>query len=404
MKLNLIISILLLLGGSFKATADQKTKISVNFFLEETEIKPDYARNSSNLNQIIDLLHAVENNNNSRLISVTFGGKTSLDGSYETNYRIAIERRDALEKFVRSRVDIPESIIHRDDSYIDWHWLAGEISASDIPDRDKIASIIYDGGLLEEYYAEYHRDSRIASLRWMDNESVWKQLEKRYFDFMRSASIEIVVENSVPTTSPIPPAEPTNSTSSSAPASDTSSDATDTPASLTPFNHHAYIKTNILGWGMGMVNAAIEFDAAPHWSVALPIYYSGWNYFSNDLKFRIFDVKPEVRYWLKPDNKGFFVGAHGGVAWYNFAFKGDFRYQTHSNNHPAAGGGISLGYRLDFQKHWGVEFAVGAGVYDTEYDKVFNTKDGRLVETARKTYIGLDMTSIALVYRFNIGK
>ncbi len=35
-----------------------------------------------------------------------------------------------------------------------------------------------------------------------------------------------------------------------------------------------------------------------------------------------------------------------GLAYYNFAFNGKYRYQDHLRQTPALGGGLSIGYRL----------------------------------------------------------
>ena len=78
---------------------------------------------------------------------------------------------------------------------------------------------------------------------------------------------------------------------------------------------------------MLLANIAVEFDCAPHWSVQLPIYYSGFNYFTSRRKFRTFAIIPEARYWFRSDNQGWFAGAHLGMAYYNIALGGTTRYQ-----------------------------------------------------------------------------
>ena len=155
-----------------------------------------------------------------------------------------------------------------------------------------------------------------------------------------------------------------------------------------------------------MVNAAVEFDFASHWSAELPVYYSAWNYFTYGLKFRTLDIRPEIRYWLSPCNKGFFVGAHFGLAWYDFAFKGDYRYQDHNRNTPALGGGITLGYRMPISanRRWHIEFGLSGGIYRLDYDKFINVPNGRLVGREQKTYYGLDGASVSIAYSFGLKK
>lgn len=169
------------------------------------------------------------------------------------------------------------------------------------------------------------------------------------------------------------------------------------------WNRHYYLKTNAIGWGMGIANFAFEMDLAKHWSFTLPVYYAAWNYFDSTVKFRTFAVQPEVRYWFSEENQGLFTGAHIGLAYYNVAWGGDYRYQDHNRHTPAIGGGLSVGYRMPLGKsqRWKVEFSLGVGVYPLHYDKFHNTpdyKDGLMVDSQKKTYWGIDQASVSFAY------
>ena len=175
------------------------------------------------------------------------------------------------------------------------------------------------------------------------------------------------------------------------------------------WNRHFYLKTNAIGWGMGIANLAFEVDLAKHWSVTLPVYYSAWNYFDSTVKFRTFAVQPELRYWYNEENQGLFTGAHVGLAYYNVAWGGDYRYQDHNRHTPAIGGGISMGYRMPLGKsqRWKVEFSLGVGVYPLHYDKFHNTpdyKDGLMVDSKKKTYWGIDQASVSFSYTLDFRK
>ena len=167
-----------------------------------------------------------------------------------------------------------------------------------------------------------------------------------------------------------------------------------------------HVKTNVVGLGLGIANAAVEVDLAKHWSFTLPIYYSAWDYFQSTIKFRTLAVQPEVRYWFKSCNEGWFIGGHYGLGYYNLALNGDYRYQDHDQKTPSMGGGISAGYRthLSKNKRWKMEFALGGGVYDAHYDTYYNVENGKQVDTYGKTYIGVDNVSVNISYCFNLNK
>jgi hypothetical protein len=181
------------------------------------------------------------------------------------------------------------------------------------------------------------------------------------------------------------------------------------PAPRPDLRRHPFIKlkTNTLGLGLGHANIAVEYAFAEHFSVALPFYYSGgFDYFKPTLKFRGIVLQPEVRYYLRA-NEGFYVGAHLGMGWYNFALNGEFRIQDHRGRRPAFGGGLGIGYTLPFKKNprWGVEFAIGAGVYDVKYDVFYNEPNGAYAEHGKHdTFFGDDNAAISFTYKFPIKK
>lgn len=165
-----------------------------------------------------------------------------------------------------------------------------------------------------------------------------------------------------------------------------------------------YVKTNMPAWAMLWTNLAVEVDLSPHMSFNFPVYYSGFNYFTGHTKFRTLAFQPELRFWPKADNTGFFAGAHFGLGWYNVAFGGDHRYQDHDRNTPAMGGGISLGYRFLFcaNKRWTMEASIGAGIYRLDYDVFQNHCDGLIIDRRKRTFYGIDQVNFSIGYQFDI--
>jgi hypothetical protein len=113
-----------------------------------------------------------------------------------------------------------------------------------------------------------------------------------------------------------------------------------------------------------------------------------------------------LRYWFNQNNQKFFIGAHFGYAQYNIAVEGDYRYQDHGGKSPALGGGISLGYRMPISddNKWHIEFTLGAGAYGLHYDKYYNVNNGKLIDTHRKIYWGVDNAAINISYNLDLKK
>ncbi len=163
---------------------------------------------------------------------------------------------------------------------------------------------------------------------------------------------------------------------------------------------HWYLRTNFVLAALTNHNLAVEFDVAYHWSVALEYAHCGWNWgFMERLKFRQLSLRPAVRFWMKPDNHGWFVGAHLAGGYYNVATLGDWRTQDKDGKTPAYGGGFDIGYRKSISKRWNLEFALGVGVYELSYDRFYNIHNGALYDTTlHKIYYGPDNVNIGVSY------
>ena len=404
--------IVLLLCAGFTYAQDRRTEIFVDFRVNSTVIDSAYSDNAVRMQEIVDFLRNIRQDSTVNIIEVSFCGAASPEGSDQLNRRLARGRLTALENLVRKEVDIPDSLITRNDSYIPWDYLKTQIEGSDVTRKDEVIAILNEKSSMVDYhYPNLHIDSRIVKLKKLDNGKVWQQINKLFFGQMRNACVVFVTyKRELPAVQ-----EPiiVPDTVVVEPVADIAQDTTAIVETVTPeikeWNRKLYIKTNALFWGMGMTNAAAEIDLAKHWSFALPVTYSAWNYFTSTVKLRTLAVQPEYRYWFNENNQKFFVGAHFGYAQYNVAVDGNYRYQDHDGKSPALGGGISVGYRMPISKNdkWHVEFTLGAGVYSLYYDKFHNTpntEDGLMIESIKKTYWGIDQAAVSFSYSFDLKK
>lgn len=396
---------------------ERRTEISVDFRVNSTTIDSAYSDNAARMREIVTFLQNVRQDSTTNIVGVSFCGAASPDGSSQLNSKLARGRLSALERLVRQQVYIPDSLITRDDSYIPWDYLRSQIENSDLQGRDAVIAILKEEARPEGCPgAEAHTDNRIVKLKRLDGGRVWQQMNELFFSRMRNACAVIVTyrEEIPPVPEPMP--VPDTAMVVPEPVAETAETVPDTAVMAAPaipaageWTRRLHLKTNALGWGLAIANVAAEVDLARHWSFALPVYYSAWDYFTSDIKFRTFALQPEFRYWPSEHNDGFFAGAHFSLAYYNLATNGDYRYQDHSRSTPALGGGLSVGYRLPIgsSNRWRVEFSLGAGVYSLHYDKFRNTprtSDGLLVESVKKTYWGIDQAAVSFSYTFDLKK
>lgn len=408
--------VFLLLGTVIAHSQERHTEICIDFRVNETYVDPSLGDNASRMQEMITFLQDIRKDSTVRIVNVSFCGAASPEGSYQLNRKLAQGRLAAIEKLVRQEVEIPDSIITRMDSYIPWDYLKSRIEDSNLSHREEILAILNEKASL----VDYHRlntqiDSRILKLQQLDSGRAWKELNKIFFSGMRNACMLLVTYQKVPQPVQEPvvitePVEPEPSVSEPQPEIE---EAPDTPVIIAEpedWIRQLHVKTNALGLGLAIANLAVEVDLGKHWSFTLPVYYSAWDYFKTTVKFRTLMVQPEFRYWFNPENEGWFLGAHFGYGYYNIALDGDYRYQDHNRETPSMGGGLAAGYRthLSKNKRWKMEFSLGGGVYQLEYDKFHNTpvtKDGLMVESSvKKTYWGFDQASLSIAYAFDLKK
>ena len=400
-----ILLIILLFCGIYAHAQEGHKEIRVDFRVNKTVIDTLFSDNAAHVHEIVDYLNAINQDSTITILEVSFCGAASPEGSYQVNRRLARARLESLESLVRSQVEIPDSIITRNDSYIPWEYLIGEIEASEMAYKQEILDILNtQGNLVDYYHPNTHIDERVMKLKNLDGGRVWQELNRRFFSRMRNACAvfftykkeEPVVVEPVVEPAPVVVEE----------VIEVAPDTIVEQPAVEEWTRKLLLKTNALGLGIGIGNAAVEIDLAKHWSLSVPVYYSAMNYFIPTLKFRTLGTQPEIRYWIKPENQGFFVAAHAAVASYNIAVDGDLRYQDHNGEVPAWGGGLNIGYRLPISKdnHWGVEFTLGAGVYSLYYDTFYNVENGKYIDSYKQVYWGLDNVAVTFSYAFDLSK
>lgn len=362
-------------------------------------------RSDASLHSFAALVDSV--NSMGAVSRIDIEGAASPDGPLSYNRRLARRRAEALKGYFTSHTSVPDSLFEITSIAEDWDLFRTMLPQS-LTDADIAAvdSIIASTESL---------DRRERMLRRYDNGRVWRILVADILPALRRASMTVALNSGeqmlFSTTSsrraqlekvaarPVRP----EATSVITPRAVIPLSPTYTPAQPAL---HWYLKTNLPAWGMLLANIAVEFDCAPHWSVQLPIYYSGFNYFTSRRKFRTFAIIPEARYWFRSDNQGWFAGAHLGMAYYNIALGGTTRYQDHDGNSPALGGGLDFGYRLRLgaTRRWRLEFSLGAGVYHLDYDEFRNCHNGLLTGRTRRTFVGIDNAAVSLCYTFDLKK
>ena len=349
----------------------------------------------------------------------------SPEGSTSVNRRVAEGRAQRLATFLQDDLGYPVGEVVTYDGGVDWMTL-GDLVVADrkVPSRKDVLQAV--------------DEEDVEKLKEIDNGKAWDYLMEHQFPLLRKSIVTLELSPGV-STSPIPPqvkdpqkVDPDKEQRNDVPDKPevnqkkeeipeeevtppvqnpalTESPSTTTSPYVIPGEQEQgengawSIKTNLLPWALLVANAAVEVDFGNHFSLSVPFYYSGVNWFRSDMKFRVLGTQPEVRYFLRDDFRGLFFALHATFGWYNIALRGSqYRYQDKSMNSPAFGGGVNVGYKLPFAlgDRLGVEFTLGAGYLNLDYDKFYNVDNGRLAGSDHKNYFGPDNASVGLYYRF----
>lgn len=383
------------------AAQEPSDTLSVFFRKDSHTFEPDWKGNGRRCDEFVSRLLELQKKSALDIRRVEFISSSSPDGRLRYNETLSRRRTKSVTDYLHKRITFQDSTLFVDSVPEDWEGLERYvIEDENVPSREEVLEIIRNN----------EGDECEKILKGLNDGKTWEYLSEKIFPKLRRFRVLVYIGIELPELEDVEIEE--------VPLEEMTFDWGEMPSfpfefEFVPVWHRQIaLKTNTLGWALAGSNIAIEADLCKHLSIAVPFYYSGGlDYFKETIKFRGIVLQPELRYypWLSKDKKndGFYVGAHFGMGWYNYALNGDYRVQDHEGNSPALGGGIGLGYSMQFKKNprWGMEFSIGGGVYSVLYDTFYNENNGPYDERATKDiWFGIDNAAVSFTYNFDIVK
>ena len=152
----------------------------------------------------------------------------------------------------------------------------------------------------------------------------------------------------------------------------------DTPSETeTPTDYHLSLRANLLRWVTLTPDLGLEWRINPSWGIAVNGSWTSWNWNDKDRRYALWEVAPEVRYYMG-EKKAWYVGA---------MFKaGEFNYKLSETGKQGdlMGGGITAGYRLRLNKALDLDFNLGLGYLNADFEK-YEVIDGVRVRRGNET-------------------
>ena len=153
---------------------------------------------------------------------------------------------------------------------------------------------------------------------------------------------------------------------------------TDRPSeTATAENYHFAIRTNLLRIVTLTPDLGVEWRISPSWGIAVNGSWTSWSWSDKDRRYALWEVTPEVRYYMG-EKKAWYLGA---------MFKaGQFNYKLSETGKQGdlMGGGITAGYRLRLNKALDLDFNLGLGYLNADYEK-YEVIDGVRVRRGNET-------------------
>ena len=152
----------------------------------------------------------------------------------------------------------------------------------------------------------------------------------------------------------------------------------DTPSETKITNdYHFSLRANLLRWATLTPDLGVEWRICPSWGIAVNGSWTSWTWSDKDHRYALWEVAPEVRYYMG-EKKAWYLGA---------MFKaGQFNYKLSETGKQGdlMGGGITAGYQLRLNKALALDFNLGLGYLNADFEK-YEVIDGVRVRRGNET-------------------
>ena len=158
-------------------------------------------------------------------------------------------------------------------------------------------------------------------------------------------------------------------------------------------DYHLSLRANLLRWATLTPDLGLEWRICPSCGIAVNGSWTSWSWSDKDRRYALWEVAPEVRYYMG-EKKAWYLGA---------MFKaGQFNYKLSETGKQGdlMGGGITTGYQLRLNKALTLDFNLGLGYLNADFEK-YEVIDGVRVRCGNETknWCGPINAGVTLVWK-----
>ena len=158
-------------------------------------------------------------------------------------------------------------------------------------------------------------------------------------------------------------------------------------------DYHLSLRANLLRWATLTPDLGVEWRICPSCGIAVNGSWTSWTWSDKDRRYALWEVAPEIRYYMG-EKKAWYLGA---------MFKaGQFNYKISETGKQGdlMGGGITTGYQLRLNKALTLDFNLGLGYLNADFEK-YEVIDGVRVRCGNETinWCGPINAGVTLVWK-----
>ena len=158
-------------------------------------------------------------------------------------------------------------------------------------------------------------------------------------------------------------------------------------------DYHLSLRANLLRWATLTPDLGLEWRICPSCGIAVNGSWTSWTWSDKDRRYALWEVAPEIRYYMG-EKKAWYLGA---------MFKaGQFNYKLSETGKQGdlMGGGITAGYQIRLNKALTLDFNLGLGYLNADFEK-YEVIDGVRVRCGNETknWCGPINAGVTLVWK-----
>ena len=158
-------------------------------------------------------------------------------------------------------------------------------------------------------------------------------------------------------------------------------------------DYHLSLRANLLRWATLTPDLGLEWRICPSCGIVVNGSWTSWTWSGKDRRYALWEVAPEIRYYMG-EKKAWYLGA---------MFKaGQFNYKLSETGKQGdlMGGGITTGYQLRLNKALTLDFNLGLGYLNADFEK-YEVIDGVRVRCGNETknWCGPINAGVTLVWK-----